>query len=100
MLLASGERALENVYIDRTSVTDESIVAVARNGLITLSAGGTKISDSGVKRLALVTTMKHVGLWGTAVSDEGVAALASVKGLATLDLTGTRVLGQGGEIPR
>lgn len=105
-LRASGTiDAIRSLSLEYSSITDASLERLAQNSglraLEELSVGGTKISDKGLKALAhgVLTRISSLDLRSTLVSDDGVSEVAgpdnAMKNLRSLDIGGTSVTDSG-----
>jgi hypothetical protein len=78
-------------------MTDAVLADVSRIETVTaLDLGGSRaVTDEGVRQLARLPALKHLGLSGTAVTDRGLEVLRDLPALQTLSLGGTRVTDEG-----
>ncbi len=69
-------KALEELYLWRTKVTDAGLKHLAGlKALQTLDLSDTKVTDAGLKHLAGLKALKELGLEDTKVTDAGVSRL-------------------------
>jgi len=80
-----GMTNLDVLYIDRTSVGDDAMAALASlPRLAHLLASETHVGDAGANSIAKFPSLMDVDLMGTQVGDAGVALLKSLLGLRRL----------------
>jgi hypothetical protein len=73
------------------SVTDDGIRALAGlPRLRHLGLGGTAITDRALDALRTLPSLETISLWGTAVTDAGMDALRACEALRSVNLGGTR----------
>jgi hypothetical protein len=84
------------ISVEFTKVTDAGLKEVAvLKYLTSLNLAGTQVTDVGLKELAGMPRLTSLNLSGTQVTDAGLKALVTVKNLHKLDLTGTQVTDEG-----
>jgi Leucine-rich repeat (LRR) protein len=89
-------RNLESLGVTGSPVTFESTSFPAMPRLITLSLGGTAISDSGVKNVVeLFPFLRWLKLSHTSISDASVQEIAKLSHLDVLNVDGTSVSSKG-----
>ena len=75
-------KKLDTLWIDRTGVGDDFVAHLSGLPLTTLSLSDTQITDTGLKALEPIKTLKTLTVTKTDVTAEGVAALeAALPGL-------------------
>jgi hypothetical protein len=88
---------LQELVLDDTPATDDSLVPLARfTSLESISLNSTAVSDRGIQQLTALENLRFISLQGTGVTDAGLERLASIKKLITaIDAAGDMILFQG-----
>ena len=90
----TGWQRLENLGLDGTGITDNSLRQIARiTSLERLSfCDCAAIDDEGIKHLESLQSVKEISLAGTNITDAGLGSLAKLKTLEDLNVTGCKNL--------
>lgn len=86
---------LEFLDLSWTTIRDLTLKRVTTAPLRKLSLTGTKISDVGLRHLAVIPSLEMLGLYHTDVSDAGLRYLHELPKLRVLVVGGTRVTAEG-----
>ena len=77
--LARSLPKLDDLFVERTSVTDSSMSAVRRlSHLAWLNIAHTKVTDAGLAALSAHRSIRTLSLQGTAIGDASLATLATM----------------------
>lgn len=88
-------KALKSLAISNLNFTDAAFAKLADLNLVHLFAEGTSVTDTGVKTLAKMTSLKELQLNYTRTGDDAVGHLSNLQSLETLGLAGTLVTDRG-----
>jgi uncharacterized membrane protein len=83
------------VSTENVSDDDMKLLIPISKQLVSLKAGDTKITDTGLKYIGQCTSLKRLQLQNTAITDKGLAMLSSLKNLRDINLVGTPVTAAG-----
>jgi hypothetical protein len=85
-------RTLCKLDLSDTSISDSGLKYVAQiNSLRYLLLNRTRVTDAGIAQLAALPHLERLELRGTAVTDAAIDDIARMKGLTWLDLQGTAI---------
>jgi Leucine-rich repeat (LRR) protein len=86
---------LEDVFIDRCEVNDQSLAILSNSlGLTKLTLGGEgKVSDQGLAPLATLTKLAHLQIPTAGLTDSAFAHLAGLTAIESLTLQGSKITG-------
>jgi Leucine-rich repeat (LRR) protein len=86
---------LEELYLDRTAVTDVGLRHLSAIKVRHLSLADTRITDEGLETLASMPQLEVLNISGTQITDAGLRRLQEVKSLKEVYLTLTPVTDTG-----
>jgi hypothetical protein len=93
--LESNYLSANFITTDKVTDNDLKLLIPISKQLVSLKAGDTKITDSGLSYISKCTNLTRLHLQHTAVTDKGLAMLTSLKDLQDINLVGTAVTAQG-----
>jgi uncharacterized membrane protein len=83
------------VSTDKVTDNDMKLLIPISKQLVSLKAGDTKITDTGLRYIGQCTSLKRLQLQHTAITDKGLTMLSSLKNLRDINLVGTPVTAAG-----
>ena len=87
----AGLRELNSLSLDRNRVTDRCLSSLAKLPLVELGLDDTLITDTGLRQIGEIRSLKVLRLSGTSVTDAGITSLSELPDLRWINLSRTSV---------